>query len=534
MAARRVGPTGRLSHKRSAPDIHPMAVIDIGTTSVRMAIAQVGPDGTMHLLDRLQQAVSLGKDTFTTGTIEPNTIEECAQGLKSFCKVLEEYDIAPDSRHLRVVATSAFREARNREAALDRIYVATGLDVEIIDESEANRFTYLSIQPFLDIAPFAKASDVLIIEVGGGSTDLLALRSKRVLFAQEYPLGSLRMRQMLEDYRTPPAHQREVIENHIKRTVDRIRETPLRPGHTQVFVMGGEARFAASQLVPDWDKQVLLELSVSSLEVFTRSVLERSVDELVRMYGLTYPEAETLGSTLLTYVRLAQALKLKGLFITSITMRDGVLAEMAAQGAWTDEFVDQIVNSALTLGSRYHTDHAHAEHVEEICRQLFEALHDEHQLSPRHGLLLRIAALLHEAGMFVSNRSHHKHSMYLIANSELFGLGARDIRLTALVARYHRRATPEASHELYSSLEREERVTVAKLAAILRVADALDRSHAQRVRNLQIEMSDGQLVLTAPNVTDLTLEQLALQEKGQMFGQVYGLDVVLRKRNARG
>ena len=164
--------------------------------------------------------------------------------------------------------------------------------------------------------------------------------------------------------------------------------------------------------------------------------------------------------------------------------------------------------------------------------RLFRELQAEHQLSARYELLLHVAALLHEIGSFVSNRSHHKHSMYLILNSELFGLGRHDTTLIALVARYHRRASPQAYHEVFSTLTRDDRLAVAKMAAILRVADALDRNHMQQARELSFSRERGRFIITVGDMEDLTLERMALKDKGGMFEDIYGLEVVLRSDNA--
>ncbi|MHC4993012.1 MAG: exopolyphosphatase, partial [Planctomycetota bacterium] len=129
----------------------------------------------------------------------------------------------------------------------------------------------------------------------------------------------------------------------------------------------------------------------------------------------------------------------------------------------------------------------------------------------------------------VSPRSHHKHALYLIQNSELFGLGGQELLLVGLVARYHRRATPKLTHDTYANLDPERRIIVSKLAAILRIADALDRSGSQRIRDIECSFDDGRLVISVPSVDDLSLEQLALVDKGTLFQDVYGMQVQLRK-----
>ena len=201
---------------------------------------------------------------------------------------------------------------------------------------------------------------------------------------------------------------------------------------------------------------------------------------------------------------------------------------MSAGAAWSKEFAHQIIRSAIDLGNRFQFDEQHAVHVAELCTKLFQQLREEHQLPQRNEVLLYIAALLHEVGLFVSNRSYHKHSMYLIRNSELFGLGKKDLLLSALVARYHRRASPQPTHEGYATLERDERVAVSKMAAILRIAIALDESRSQRIHEVICSREDSRLVISVPMVEDLSLEQLSLKQNGSLFEETYGLPVLLR------
>jgi len=162
--------------------------------------------------------------------------------------------------------------------------------------------------------------------------------------------------------------------------------------------------------------------------------------------------------------------------------------------------------------------------------KLFQSLQNEHKLDARNRLLLYIAAYLHEIGIYVNQRGYHKHSMYLISNGNLFGLGQTDLLLVALIARYHRRASPKATHLGYNTLDRVSRIAIAKMAAILRVADALDYSYSQRVQEIECEIDHGQLIISIPHVEDVSLEQIALVEKGPLFEEVFGLKVHLRKK----
>ncbi len=163
-----------------------------------------------------------------------------------------------------------------------------------------------------------------------------------------------------------------------------------------------------------------------------------------------------------------------------------------------------------------------------FAQQLFRELQDLHGLDEKHELLLRVAAILHEVGLFVSPREHHKHSLYLILNSEIFGLSTSDRVLVALLARYHRRYNPNPNHPHFGDLSREERLIVLKLASILRLADALDRSHSQRIKKIQSRREGETLFIETTGVEDTTVEQIAINGKSDLFEDIYGYEIVLR------
>src|SRR3954471_18305204 len=282
----------------AAPPARQVAVIDIGTSSVRMAVAEITSAGQVRQLETLAQAVNLGKDAFISGAISKATIEDCVRVLKSYRRILKEYQIENPSQ-VRVVATSAVREATNRLAFVDRIYIATGFQVEPLDEAEVIRITFLGIQPFLLSDPKLAAGRTLVTEVGGGSTELLLMKGADVVYAHTYRLGSLRLRETLEAFRAPTLKVRNLMETHIHRTVEEVAEHVSQEGPTEMIAMGGDVRFALRELQPEWDGKRLARLSVKSLEDFTNKTLNLSEDRLVRKYRISFPEAETLGPALL-------------------------------------------------------------------------------------------------------------------------------------------------------------------------------------------------------------------------------------------
>jgi exopolyphosphatase / guanosine-5'-triphosphate,3'-diphosphate pyrophosphatase len=505
----------------------PVAVIEVGTTSIRMAIAEVNPTGAIRILESLSQGVTLGKDSFTRGELGKQTIEDCVRVLKAYRRKLEEYGIRQVDQ-VRVVATSAVREALNQMAFLDRIYIATGLTVQPIDEAEVHRITYRSIQPLLAAESRFTDAHTIIGEVGGGSTELLVVERGNVKYSHTYRLGSLRLRQSLQGLRTSAGKIREIIELECQQALeDLLQHVPATAG-AQLLTLGGEMRFAARQLIEDWDADTLDVIDVRKLEKLTDTVVGLSEEAIVRRYHLTLPEAETLGPALLINLQLAKILSLEQVTVSVANLRDGLLREMGDQTIWTEDFRNQIIHSALELGRKYEFDEQHARHVAELSKALFGALKEEHGIDARGELVLYLAALLHEIGGFISHTSLHKHSMYLIEHSDLFGLSPADVLLVALVARYHRRASPKPTHREFSTLDRDRRVTVSKLAAILRIAIALDASRTQRVRNITCQRERSRLVIGVPQSEDLSVEQLALRQGRSLFEEIYGFTVLLR------
>lgn len=513
----------------------PVAVIDLGATSVRMSIAEINADGRVRPLERLNQAVALGKDTFTKGRISKPTIEECIRALTSYREKLKEYRIdSPDQ--IRIVATSAVREAQNQLSFLDRVFVATGLDIDVLDESEVHRIIYLGMLRELKNKKHPHSGQTVVAEVGGGSTELIVLNELDIDFSHAYRLGSLRLRETLEAYQAPGSKLSELMASHISQALESLPSQIPQSKERRLVCLGGDIRFAADQMIPNRNPDEAAELSVEKLSQFTQKLLRLNADETARMYHLSLPDAEAIGPSLLANLELARLLKLDTLLVMDVNLRDGLLLDLASKGAWSRELQSQVIRSAVHLGRKFDVEDAHAIHVAKLSRELFRALQSQHQLGPRHELFLYVAAILHEVGLFISNAGYHKHTLYLIMNSELFGLSRQELQQVALVARYHRKASPKDSHSSYMALNRDDRIAVNKMAALLRVAIAMNASRSQRIHDFQVRVEGkgkGKLIISVPDIDDLSLEQLALRQTSSLFEEIFGKTVLLRGTGSR-
>ncbi|RPH83696.1 MAG: exopolyphosphatase, partial [Planctomycetaceae bacterium] len=269
---------------RKESSVRSVAVIDIGASSIRMSVAEITPDGKFRTLDTLVQAVDLGREAFDTRRISRATIERSVNILRRFQRVLKEYGIR-GSANIRVVATSAVREAINRLAFSDRVYIATGLVVEVIDEAEVNRVTFMGVNPHLEQDPSLRAARSIVVEVGGGSTELLVLRDGNMLFSDTLRLGSLRLLQSLEPVNASVGRRRQLMEYQIARVIDEIAELIPEESETQLIAIGGDIRFAARCMLEHWEPDTLAEIQIAQLEALTAEAIRLDEDALVKKYA---------------------------------------------------------------------------------------------------------------------------------------------------------------------------------------------------------------------------------------------------------
>jgi exopolyphosphatase/guanosine-5'-triphosphate,3'-diphosphate pyrophosphatase len=503
-----------------------VAVIDVGSISIRMQIAEIDDQGKIRNLEAFSHAVSLGKESFRKGHIPGKTIEDCVQVLTLYRTILQEFGIT-NPQQIRVVATSAVRAASNRMAFVDRIYIATEFEIEPFEEAELHRAIYFAISSLLKLESRHFQGETLVIEVGGGTSEVLVLEKENVSFARTYSLGALRLRNDIHQIEATPAQARGLMEAEIRRTLKQFRINCPNANFGNHVAIGGDVRFAAQKLAEATSDQPLVAIDLPSFKEFLDQIWKITPEEIATRYHMSLPDAQTLGPALLTHYLFACETGVEQLLIANVNLRDGLLKEMAEGRTWSEAIQQQIVRSAILIGRKFQFEESHALHVSELACQIFDQLQVLHQLPERFRGILQIAAILHDIGSFVSIQSRHKHSQYLIQNSDLFGIGKSDIELISQVARYHRRAFPQPTHLTFAGLSRDRRVAVSKLAALLRLAKALDVSMSQRIRSVESRIQESSVFLLAAEVSDVSVEKLELRKSSPLFESLFGKRIVL-------
>jgi exopolyphosphatase/guanosine-5'-triphosphate,3'-diphosphate pyrophosphatase len=506
-----------------------VAVLDMGATAVRLVIAEIAPNRPIRTLEEASRGVLLGRDSFSSGVIRTKTIDAAIKALDDFKHVIESYSAA----RVHAVATSAVREARNVDVFLDRIQRRTGITFNVLDEAEESRLVFLALKQALDNQAVLRGQWTLLTEVGGGSTNLTLLHKGRPNLSAVYALGAIRLRQQLRLDRLPHDVQVALLKRSIANVVDEIRGDYALDRVTSLVAMGGDVRFAASQIL-ETDGESLREIPLDQFLAFCDQVERLDEDKLVERFRLPAVEASTLVPSLLVYRTILTHTPVRTLTVSDASLRTGLLIDASGSGgsAGEEDFAQQVLASAEALGHKHRFDQAHGRHVASLAVKIFDALRDDFGLGDRQRLLLQVSALLHDVGIAISLRAHHKHSQYVIAASQIFGLSNEETAIVANVARYHRRGLPQNSHTAYVALDRRDRLAVNKLAAILRVANALDAEHLQKVTTIDVSNRDRLLTIAIDGSGDLTMELQAASARADMFLETFGQEIVVKRRAA--
>ena len=503
-----------------------VAAIDIGSNGIRMVIGEASHQGAVEILEQLNRTVRLGQDSFRRGKISSRTMRATVNILRDYRRLLDFYRVDT----VRAVATSAVREASNADNFVDRVLVATGIEVEVIDTSEESRLNLTALRQIVGNTLDINKSYTLIADVGGGNTLLTVLKNGEIADSKSLQLGSIRLLETIADNESGNRAV-DLIAQQVTNIIASVTTSLHLEKVRALVIAGGDARFAARHLGKQTDSPNLRSISRADLNMLVRKLRAMGPGDIAKEYGVPFVDAETLVPALLVYQALLLTTQAPRALVSQITMRDGLIIDLARSAAGYEDQVlaEGVIHSAQALSEKYLAAPDHAAHVASLSVRLFDELKTEHGLGPRHRLLLRVAALLHEVGGFVGSRAHHKHSYYLVANSEIFGLTRAETLVVAHIARYHRRGSPKNTHIEYMGLPRESRMVVSKLAALLRVADALDRAHTQQFREFDCERSDDEFVIRPRGVADLTLERQAVNSKGDLFDEVYGMRVRLEE-----
>jgi len=512
------------------PNGHPgsrrLAAIDIGSNSIRLMIAEASADGNYRILDDEKETTRLAQGLAESGELSERAINQALETLGRMKVIAEGY--AVDA--LEVIATSAVREASNRRKFVKLVRERLGLQIEVISTEEEGMLSFRSVARHFDL----RDQNTVIVDLGGGSAELVLAANGIVEEIFSLPIGSVRLteRFLLNDPPTDEECERakREIRERFTAAVGKLEFTP------QLMIGAGGTFTALANISLRMRGETYTTIGGHEM---SRSEVRHILDYLRHMPlrarravpGLNADRADIIVAGLIVIERLLKHLKVNRLQIHDRGIRDGLLQRMIGQAFGkrlkaADEKLDPLA-SVQQFAAACGFEQRHSRHVAMLALQLFDQLQEPLQLPPAERLLLEAAAILHEVGYLINYEKHHHHSYHLIMHGNFRGLSPKQRELVANVARYHRKAGPKKKHDNFARLAPAEQETVRRLSAILRLADGLDRTHMQRVKQLRCELKDGQMVLlvTADQLPDVDL--WGGQKKGKLFEKVFGIKLLL-------
>ena len=505
--------------------VTPVAVIDIGSNELRLKIAQSGK-GKLKYLESLTYPMSLGRDTFNTTKISFEKVDKTCDIIRGFLAVAAGYGISG----VRAVATSAVREAVNRDYILEQIKVKTGLSVEVIDDSQEKLYVYKLMNYLLNDGLKQSA---MMVYIGAGNIGLAVLDGGMTPFMQNIKVGSLRINEMFEDMQEYSNSFSQVLEEYIASFTDMLDE--FIPAKITNFIASGSEISLIGELCGAHKSGIFLNITKSSFDALYNQVKDKTADRIAEDYNLPIDKAEVLLPAMCIFDNLLRFTHADKIIAPTVFLSDSLIVEMLYPNDFKridKKFNENTLLSAAAHARAFHTMAAHGQSVCGFAEKIFDKMKGIHGLGGREKLLLETAALLHDIGKFINVKHHYLHSYHIIQGLDIVGLSILETEIVACVSLYHSRKTPAATDESYRALTGKNRVLVSKLSAILRLAEALDRSHEQKLDEIDVRLTDRELTVTITSDKNTDLEQWAFMENSVFFEEVFGIRPVMKRKKS--
>lgn len=506
------------------------AVADVGSNALRFQLAAIEQPGSYRVIEQDRRPIRLGRDVFRTGKLSRSVVEAALEALGDFKTAADRYRV----KSFRAVATAALREATDASSIIAGAKTL-GVQLEVISAEEEARLISLGVMSGLRFhLPLG-----LFLDIGGGSVEAAIANSTNTFCLFSLPLGAVRLTERFLKNDPPAEKEMKELRRFAKRQIGPMAQRVGREKFTMAFGTGGSITTLA-----DTDAKLSGESRAGSVSVLRRSRLEALL-AMLEQRSLSYRAAAIAGDPKRADIILAGAAVLLSLmkqigldyiFVSNRGLRDGLMIDLLRSEfpdldtSWRED--DGKPETLEQIGEKYHYDAPHAYQVSQLALTLFYQLEGLHKLPEKFAAVLHAAALLHDVGLFIAYRQHHKHSYYIITSSGPVTLSKSDWELAANIARYHRKAYPSPKHLPFGQLSPSQQDVVRKLSAILRIADGLDRRHESRVKEIVCAVQKKKSVeVKISGPADLTVEIEGALDKARLLNEVFNVELTIQQMN---
>ena len=478
----------------------------IGAQSILFSITNLR---TLKAIERGKYPVAIGDDFYAEHEILPETVDTIVQAFDAIDQIFKDYGVAT----VNVYASTSWAEADNAEFVRDQLYTRTGWLIKTTSLSEEAFFRTQAIMVKFPQFETITQKGTVLIDISSGSVELTTFSQGTFGFSRNLSLGPLRVYEIMSDVQRSVTNYVEVMRDYIdSRLLDFMRLLPQGVEYTNVILMGSSLSIFQN-LIPEGKRQV--ETDRPGFDLLYDEVTKASDQYLADTYDLTSNQTSLVLPTVLLVYRLIETLNSQSIWISDLKAIDGLEVHAAHAGGFKKLGFDpdeEIVISANNLAK-------------------FDRLKKLHGMGKHERLLLEVAATVSDIGSYIETHKHYAHSNYIIKASEIMGLNALDVTMVATITRFHSSVTPQSDLKNFPIMSTENRLVVAKLSAILRVADSLDASRQQKIQRMRVSLKPDKVVLSTKANDDIELERWTLARKGEFFSEVFGVGLELKGRN---
>ena len=504
------------------------ASILVGSTETEMKLYELSPRRGMKQLSCMGRKIDLGSDSYSRGSISREKVEMLVETLKSFKKTMDGYHVDA----YRMVATSAIREVRTNLITQDYLEKQTGLKLTILSNSEQRFLDYKSIALDTDSFEEIIRTGTAIVDIGGNSLQISVFDKDKLITTQNIRVGKISTREQFYPLAVNNEHYENIVLELMAHELDGFFK--LYQKDRQITTLIATNRELQEIFRPIAEKQGSAVISRETFMDLYNKVVYLNADEIMKKLGVPMETAICAVTSLIICRSMLDRFNSSSVWLPDVSIGDGLAYDFAVENKALKSphsFDEDIIAASRSIAKRYKSSTAHIRAVEDLSLKIFDATKRVHRLGKRERLLLQISAILHNCGKYISLTDVSECAYNIIMATEIIGLSHAERQIVANVVKFNT-APFEYYNELAqdSSVSREEYLVIAKLTAILRTANSLDRSHRQRIKDIKTVIRGGELTITALTNEDITLEKGTLGMEDSLFEEVFNLKIVLKQK----
>lgn len=503
------------------------AAIDVGSFELTMKIFEFSGKNNMREVDCVSRRLDLGSETYATGRISNEKMDELCRTLKEFAGIMEAYKV----EGYKAYGTSAIRETENIVIIRDQIAQRTGIRIEVLSNSEQRFLNYKAVASIGESFRRIIEEKTAILDIGGGSIQLSLFDNDTLVSTQNLRLGVLRIQELLSSLSAKSSQIENLIEETAQAQLDTYKKLYLKDREIKNLIV-------IDDYISPWAvrrNNGRAKIDSADLDALREKILSVNQSQAARSMGISEEKIPLVFISAVLTRRIAQLMGAECIWAPGATLCDGIAYEYAEKIRMfrgEHDFEEDIVACALNISRRYMGSKKRAETLENITTTIFDSMKKVHGMGKRERLYLRLAAILHDCGKYISLVNIGETSYNIIMATEIIGLSHQEREIIANVVRFNHSKFVYYGHQGAGSTDKDSYLTVAKLTAILRLASGLDRSHKQKLKGLKASLRENQLIFTVDTQADITLEKGFFRTRGEFFREVFSVEPVLKQHKA--